>query len=326
MNTPRVAIGEIEKLALRILELRGFPENEAAIICECLLYAQLRGNNQGLQKLKDMTYTSTGPIEVVSDTPTVTILKGNNNHSMVVLAHACETAVGKARKVGVGIVGTNSTNTSSGALGYFTSKIAIEQQLIAVLAATTTPVVAPYGSKEARIGTNPLSVAFPSEGDPVVFDATTAQWSYYALVEAAARGESIPPGVALDSTGEPTTDAREALQGTLLPRGILGWGMGVVVQLLAGPLVGAFCKPGDKNNWGHYLLVLDPGVCGERESYLKTVSSFWAWVKTAQKQTQIEEFYLPGERGNRETRENRNSGTLPIDEPLYHDLVRMASQ
>ncbi len=322
----RVKIDEVRNLASSILRSRGFPDEEIGIIRECLMYAELRDNNQDFQKLKDIAYAPKGPIEVVCETDVACTLNANYNHAMVALAKASELAVKKAKKCGVGMVGINHTNSSSGAIGYFTSKIAREQQLIALLTAATPAMVAPYGGKEARIGTNPISVAFPSECDPIVFDATTAQWALYALTAAARQNEAIPLGVALDKNGEPTTDAEEALQGAILPKGVFGSGLGVVVHLVAGLLVGAFENPGDKDNWGHLLIVLDPAIFGKQETFLQRISRFAEWVKTAEKQKEFVEIYLPGERGSKKAREYLRAGSISIDDTLYNDLVRLAAE
>ena len=326
MASLQVKIDELRNLASSILRSQGFPSEEASIIRECLMYAELRDNNQDLQTLKDIAYAPKGSIEVVSETETACLLNANYNNAKVVLAKASEFAVKKAKTYGVGMVGINHTNSSSGAIGYFTGKIAREHRLIALLTAATPAMVAPYGGKEARIGTNPISIAFPSESDPLVFDATTAQWAYYALVEAARQNKTIPLGVALNSQGEPTTDAKEALEGTILPKGVFGWGLGVAVQLVAGLLVGAFENPGDKNNWGHFLIVLDPAIFGKQETFLQRISRFAKWIKSAEKQRGVDEIYLPGERSDKKAREYRRAGFVSIDEALYHELVRLAAE
>ena len=46
-------------------------------------------------------------------------MDGNQGYGMVVLRRATEEAVSRAQQHGVGIVGTNNTSTSTGALGCF---------------------------------------------------------------------------------------------------------------------------------------------------------------------------------------------------------------
>ena len=57
------------------------------------------------------------------------------------------------------------------------------------------------------------------------------------ILLAAREGRDIPEGWALDSQGRPTTDAKEALDGSLLPMGgHKGIGIAMMVECLAGAL------------------------------------------------------------------------------------------
>jgi Malate/L-lactate dehydrogenase len=116
-------------------------------------------------------------------------------------------------------------------------------------------------------GTNPIGFGFPAAADSIVFDMATSALTWYGLVLARARGDAIPADVAVDASGEPTTDPAHAMEGALLPfdRGFKGAGLGMAVEILAGPLVGAaFCAI--EGEWGNTIIALDPGllVDGER--------------------------------------------------------------
>ena len=51
-------------------------------------------------------------------------INGNKNHAMVVVGKAVEIVKEKAAKSGFAIAGTFNTNTSSGAIGYYASRLA----------------------------------------------------------------------------------------------------------------------------------------------------------------------------------------------------------
>ena len=104
--------------------------------------------------------------------------------------------------------------------------------------------VAPFGGREARLGTNPISIAVPSDLDaPFYLDMATSAVAAGKVLLAAARGEQIPEGWLVDSDGKPTTDPTRLRKGAaLLPlggtEGYKGSGLAAMVEVLCGLLTG----------------------------------------------------------------------------------------
>src|SRR5690606_29928561 len=125
----------------------GYSEKEAKAIQDILLYAQLRGNNQGVVKLIGggipKREKAAAP-QIVKETPVSALLDGNETHAMVVMNLVTETAIDKAKKTGVGIVGNFNTAESTGALGYYANKVAREGLIGIVYAAAPFQTTAPY--------------------------------------------------------------------------------------------------------------------------------------------------------------------------------------
>ena len=91
------------------------------------------------------------------------------------------------------------------------------------------PIVAPFGGAEARMGTNPVCISVPRRDvPPIVLDFATSAIAVGKCRVALEKGEQIPPGLAMDSAGEPTTDPGvlyASPQGALKPMGgIQGFG------------------------------------------------------------------------------------------------------
>ena len=109
----KIRVDELKQTTLKVLTRGGYPADEAATILEVLMYAQLRGNNQGVVKLigagmpRDPAWR---PIQVVRDTKLSALLDGGHNSGMVAVTKALEIALQKAAEHGFGIVGTNNTN------------------------------------------------------------------------------------------------------------------------------------------------------------------------------------------------------------------------
>lgn len=133
-----------------------------------------------------------------------------------------------------------------GALGYFARLIAEAHGLTALAAANAGPaVMAASGGSTPVYCTNPLAFAVPTgpageEAPALVIDQASSSASLAKIRAAAEAGREIPEGWALDPAGRPTTDARAALAGTLLPfGGARGANVALLVELLAAALTGA---------------------------------------------------------------------------------------
>ncbi|MDP6848784.1 MAG: Ldh family oxidoreductase, partial [Kiritimatiellia bacterium] len=99
----KISVDELKELTVTAIKNFGYDDGDTGIISEVLLYAQLRGNNQGIAKLigKGIPINPDAvPISIAKETPISATLDGGQNHSMVVLANAVETAIEKAAESG----------------------------------------------------------------------------------------------------------------------------------------------------------------------------------------------------------------------------------
>lgn len=328
----KLPLAELKKLTRDALIKYGYSEEEASVLEEVLLYAQLRGNNQGVVKLigagipKD---ASAGNIEVEKETSVSAYVNGNQNHAMLVVNRAVDLAIEKAGKGGIGVVGAYGINTSSGALGFYAKKIA-DAGFVGIVCSGSMETVAAHGSSEAVLGTNPLAIAVPSEGDPLVFDITTAAMAYFGVVEANTAGRMLPEGVAYDKTGVPTTNPAAVMEDgalTSFDGSHKGSGLSMMVQALTGPLMGAyFTGFGDvTKNWGgHFILALNPELFAGSAAVRAGVSKMTEKVKSTRKLPGVDEILVPGERGNRRTSNAEAAGEVDIEENLYAELKKVA--
>lgn len=326
----KVKIAELEKLGTKALKKQGYNSKEIPVVLGMLMYAQLRGNNQGLVKLigKGIPKNpAAGAITVEKETKLSACLSGNHNPGAIVMKKAMDMAIAKAKKHGIGIVGTNNTNSSTGALGYWAGKIAREG-LIGLIFAGSPETVSYHGSFEPIFGTNPLAIGMPAGSEPVVLDMATAAMAYYGLIEAKTADRKIPPDIAYDSEGNLTDDPGKAMDGALRPfdKSYKSAGLALMVEILTGPLVGAsFTGIGDTTtNWGNLVLVIDPEILTDRKEFAKNVSALAARVKATKKLPGVKDILLPGERGDRLTKKRVNEGTIDIEDNLYHTLQQAA--
>jgi LDH2 family malate/lactate/ureidoglycolate dehydrogenase len=328
----KISISELEELTARAVRSYGYSEEEVRVISAALLYAQMRGNNQGVVKLiaKGIPIDPAArEIAVELETPISARINGNRNHAMVVVRKAVDIVAAKAKKSGFGVAGTFNTNTSSGAIGYFASELA-QQGLVGFLFGRSPERVAMHGSCEPVFGTNPLAVGIPAEPDPVVLDMSTAAISFYGLVEAETAGRTIPDDVAYNVEGTPTTSPQEAIKGAIrsFDRSHKGSGLALIGEILAGPLVGAaFCGMGDsKGNWGHLIFAIDPGILGNRDEFIRNVGAIYRKVKATRKLPGVTEIFVPGEQGSRLASQRLACGEIEIEDNLLVELRKVAGR
>jgi len=149
------------------------------------------------------------------------------------------------------------------------------------------------GGRHPIFGTNPVAAIFPrrtaaSEPGPAVaplmIDLSLSEVARGKVMLAAKDGKPIPPGWALDASGAPTTDAKAALEGSMLPIGAVSGPKGallaLVVELLVTALIGAqfgfeassfFVDEGNRPRIGQAFVVIDPGALAGSAAFAERV-------------------------------------------------------
>jgi len=316
-----------EKVTQGVAKL-GYSGDDALAIVNTLLYAEMRGNNQGITKIATGGVPKASDVEelrVVSENKCGALLSGG--HSMVASVRAADMAVELAEIHGVGIVGSNHNFTSSGAIGYYSRRIA-EQGYIGLVCVGNGDFafVAPTGSAEPKFGTNPFSYAFPYSGGVVVFDNATAAMAYFGIIEAKLKGEQLPEGIGFDKDGKPSTDPATVLDGSITTFAEhKGYALSLLVQTLGGP----FTKSGtvgvnEEDGSGTFVLAIDPGLLAGKEEYMTRATELINQVKSA-KPLAGQQVLLPGEKGDKRASQVEATGEIEIADAIWEELVKFVS-
>lgn len=326
----RIKVTELKALTKNALKNYGYSDSEIEVIADILLYAQLRGNNQGVVKLigagipknqdgKDPT--------TIKETPVSALLNGNGTHAMIVMNLATDTAIEKAQKTGVGIVGNFGSSESTGALGYYVKKVADAGLIGIAYASAPFQTTAPHGSTEALFCTNPMAYGMPTKNAPVILDMSTSAIAYYGLIEAKTSGRTVGEGVGYDEDGNPTQHPAEIMAGAIKTfGGHKGSGLALVVQILAGALVQADSFNNDSDNAGNLVMAINPEILTARDDFTARVSSITQRIKSAKKAEGVDEIRLPGERAQAYYAEAMKSGEIEIDKNLLAELRKVAGR
>ncbi|SEU09824.1 Ldh family oxidoreductase [Paracoccus homiensis] len=185
------------------------------------------------------------------------------------LDHAVDWLTKTTLRQGIAVAGiTNSHHC--GVAGVTVQRLA-DAGLVAMMFANAPAAMASWGGRRPLFGTDPIAFAAPRpKGQPaIVVDISLSKVARGKVMAADQKGQPIPEGWALDPAGQPTTDAKAALAGTMLPMGdAKGTALALMVELLAAGLVGAnfaheassfFTAEGPPPGVGQLILAIDPG-------------------------------------------------------------------
>jgi uncharacterized oxidoreductase len=148
--------------------------------------------------------------------------------------------------------------------------------------------------------------------------------------------EPVPDGWIVDSAGKPTTNPSDLYTdppGAILPFGgpqaYKGFGLGLMMDALAGGLSGGECSRPDRPMPGlgnSVVFVLwDVDAFGGREEFLRTVGGLLNFVRGSERAPGVAEITLPGD-PERRTRERRSAEGIPVPDGTWTLLTKLADE
>jgi LDH2 family malate/lactate/ureidoglycolate dehydrogenase len=254
--------------------------------------------------------------------PSFLAVDGERGLGPVVANQALEVLKPRARENGVALAAITNSN-HVGMLGWYAERVA-EAGFTIIALSTSEALVHPWGGRMAMLGTNPIAIGIPTGGAPFMMDTATSVVSMGEIHDHANRGQPIPLGWAIDSAGNPTTDANAAKQGAIGPFGqAKGYALGLAFELIVGSLSGAALGRDvrgtldDTNvcNKGDVFIVID-GPRRDLQDYLEA-------IRHLPPAEGFDEVLIPGERG-RACRDRRLSEGIPIADEVWNRLQALA--
>jgi len=305
--------------------LAEFSPEQSNVVIEALLWAEMTGKHtQGVIKL-----AGTEPIQDVKPKGEMEVrvkkcaahIAGNGNSSPISTSLGMKKAIELAREHGVGIAGINGIYSSNTTQSYYLYQIA-KADMVGFMCSRSAAAQTGFGSIDPLFGTNPLGIAVPTEEDPLFFDFATSAMTWYGLVLAQIRGEALPDYIAIDKNGNFTPDPNEAMKGALLPyaNDHRSSSMALMVELLAGPLVGAsYINTALDDDWGAFIFVIDPEIMCGKEQFKKAASEVLRRIKASRPKFG-EKVRLPSDISLRRYKEALQTGYVDIDEKVLKYL------
>jgi LDH2 family malate/lactate/ureidoglycolate dehydrogenase len=241
----------------------------------------------------------------------------------IAMDQAVDMVVKKAKEMGIAIVGIHHGDGSSGAIGYWSRKIA-EQGLIGItMSSYPFGSVPPHGSYEGLFCTNPIAWGVPTADEPIVLDMASSAIAFFGLMEAKTKGVQLDQKLGYDKEGNETTDPAKIMEGSTKPfdNGFKGAGLALMVQIIGGALVGADFLNGSDND-GNVLIAINPDALTGMKRFIDEVEKMKKSMKDAKKLEGVDEIMIPGERGDQIRAAILESGEIEVEDNLLAELKK----
>ncbi|MCX7787417.1 MAG: Ldh family oxidoreductase [Spirochaetes bacterium] len=341
-ETVRVSSEKLLRFTTEVFERVRVPTAEAILIAESLVEADLTGvDSHGVsripiyvKRIETGVVNPASRLQILQEYPGAVIFDGCNSMGIVTGTRVMEYLLQKAETSGA-VFATVRNSNHFGIAAFFTRR-ALAKDMVGFASSNAPSTMAPWGGIRPYLGTNPFSVAVPAGKQlPIVLDMATSVVAQGKIILAAKEGKQIPLGWAISKTGEPTTDPKEALEGTVLPfGGPKGYGIALLIDVLSGVLSGAafgvhlnnmWNNFSDPQNVGHCFAAVDVKKFLPLEEFKAKIDQMILEIKGNPRAKGVEEIFLPGELEHRNRCRNLIEG-IPMSKNVYEDLRQLGKR
>jgi uncharacterized oxidoreductase len=332
----KIAHDRLKKLVQSIFAAAGSREAEAERIGHYLVEANLAGHDShGVIRVpayigwvREGKVLANQSLRVVFENDALAITDGQFGFGQVMGEQAMKLGIAKAAKQGMAVVGLRNAG-HLGRIGEWALMAAKANKLSLHFVNTNGAgiLAAPFGGINRRISANPIAAGVPILGrSPIVLDISTCMIAEGKIRVALHKGVPVPDHCIIDAQGRPTNDPKTfygSPPGAILPvGGHKGFGLAVIAELLAGPLLGGLCSNPEVTRVANNMLtiLLDPTFFGSQEAYAKEVQRFIAYVKSSEKTTPGGDILMPGEIEDN-TRAKRLRDGIELDDTTWNQIT-----
>lgn len=354
MGRPYVSWDLIGKFMEDAFKAVGVPEEDARICADVLMESDRRGiESHGCNRFKPIYIDRINagiqkPVteyEVIKETPTTLVVDAHDGMGMVASHKAMETIIEKAKTYGMAMAAIRNS-THYGIAGYWAT-MASNEGMIGITGTNARPSIAPTFGVENMLGTNPLTIALPTDEEfPFCIDCATSITQRGKIEFYARTGEDTPAGMVIGHDGSAMTDSEEILvaltegNAALAPLGGIGeelagykgYGYATVVEILSAALQGgAFLKTltgiasdGSKQPYhlGHFFIVIDPDAFMGREEFKKIAGEILRELRSSEKAPGQDRIYTAGEKEYLVWLERKDKG-VPVGEAVQKEFIEV---
>ncbi len=335
-----IDIGRLRAATERIVAAMGSDADETALVADHLVRANLAGHDSHgvgmlpayVRMLRAGTLIPNQTLTSMTDFGSLLVFDAAHGFGARMAHDATARAIIRARQTGVCAMSLRNS-AHIGRIGtYGEQAAAAGMAFIAyVNVADHEPVSAPYGSGEARLGTNPFVTAVPAPGGPVVLDMATTTIAHGKARIARNQGVPVPPDCLIDAAGAPTTDPVPLIdrkEGALRTFGLhKGSGLAIMCEIMAGAVGGGqrADQPMHDSIMNSMLAILiDLEALGGATQTADAVAATRTHITSARLAPGFEHIALPGDKERTTTADRLRHG-IPIDPITLTQITETAT-
>jgi L-2-hydroxycarboxylate dehydrogenase (NAD+) len=325
---------ELRKFVSEIYQKVGVSKEDADAIANLQVETDLRGvYSHGTRALRRYVsgmqsgFINAHPnMKVTKEGLAFALIDGDMGSGYLASIKGMNLAINKAKTAGIASVGIFNSEHFGAAACY--SMMALEHGMIGFSTTNTGKAsITAHGGAEPMIANNPMSYAIPAkEEPPIVLDMACGIAAWGRVVTMNLYGQPIPDGWLLTENGEPTNDASKGK--IMLPAaGPKGYGLGLVVGTLAGPLVGGIsaCLKKDGEPSEHFFFAINVDSFTPLDEFTAKMDETIRKIRSSKKADGVERIYLPGEIEWNSRQKSLKDG-LPIHKDHLQDLVKLGEE
>jgi len=340
---PTKTSSELHQIVERILIAAGADKENAAIVAEHLVRANLSGvDTHGVWHvggyvgaIKDGSIVPTAKPELIQQDGNYTLVSGNWTFGQVTAQFAMQHAIESAKSHNMALVGIVQTH-HIGRLGHY-SEMAASAGMISMTWAggygEVAPATVPYGGRQRLLHTNPISMGFPAaEGVPVMFDFATTPISGVKVDNAKRRGEALPPGCIVDKDGRDSTNPNDFFEGGgHKPFGAhKGYALMMAAEYLGRIFTGSSVYADEKRggpvmrHQGVTMVVMKADLFQNRGAYQRSAEEMQKRTRAIPPAPGFDEVLMPGDPEVR-SRAARERDGIPMEDAIWQQIVDCAA-
>ena len=335
----------------------GVPPEDADICADVLIESDRRGiESHGVNRFKPIyidrikagIQQPVTEFEILRETPTTAVVDGHDGMGQVIGYKATRMAIEKAKKYGMGMVAVRNS-CHYGIAGYYAS-MCINEGMIGITGTNARPSIAPTFGVENMLGTNPLTIGFPTDEEfPFIIDCATSITQRGKLEYFSRLGMPTPKGMVIGRDGSARTNTDQILkdlntgEAALAPLGGIGEELGgykgysyaTVVEVLSAALQqGNYLKmlsgigPGGEKvpyHLGHFFIAIDTEAFMGLEAFKKTAGDILRALRASEKAPGAEHIYTANEKEYNVWLERKDSG-VPVNDAVQKELVTVRDE
>ena len=323
-------------LSATIFEAAGCAPDEGRRVAERLVEANLVGHDSHgviriptyVQWLGDGKVFANKSLEVVLESEAVAVVDGQFGLGQTIGEQAMRLGIEKSTKHGVSVIALRNSG-HLGRIGDWAEMAARAGKISLHFVNTSGAgnLVAPFGGIERRLSANPIAAGVPdADGEPIILDMSACTIAEGKIKVAFNRGATVPDGCLIDANGDPTNDPRVFYgdpKGAILPiAGHKGYGLGIIIEMLAGALTGGSCtNPANSSRVvnGMLSIIIDRGFFGADEAFFTEVKRYVGYVKSSRLVAENGEILMPGDI-ERRNKTQRSENGIELDEVTWGQI------